>query len=312
MKKVLITGFNGFIGSKLRETLNKKHNISGVDLSDFEDKNYSFHKADFTKKDEITKILSDLKPDVIVHCAGIAHQKAGSVSEDEYFRINSSATYDLAKIATNVNPDIHFIFLSTISVYGEDRYESKINEDNPYNPTSSYAKSKLEAEEKIKNLDLAKLDILRLSPVYDSNWTLNLDRRVFFPKKLFYLKFGNGKQKMSALARGNIVDFIDFLIANKANGTQILNVSDEDSYRFNEIITTFKKSTFQPNRLTLKIPLISVWILTRVLSFFFRRNREWVKACYDKVAYDLIFDNTRMKETGFKPKYNIKNIFLKG
>ena len=56
------------------------------------------------------------------------------------------------------------------------------------------------------------LILLRLAPVYDCEWSLNLDRRVFAPKKMAYLKFGNGEQRMSALARSNLVDFIDFLI----------------------------------------------------------------------------------------------------
>jgi len=56
------------------------------------------------------------------------------------------------------------------------------------------------------------LIILRLAPVYDRKWSLNLDRRIFTPKKIAYLRFGSGLQKMSALAKSNLIDFIEFLI----------------------------------------------------------------------------------------------------
>ena len=42
---------------------------------------------------------------------------------------------------------------------------------------------------------LHNLVILRLAPVYDREWCLNLDRRVFAPGKVAYLKFGLGSKK---------------------------------------------------------------------------------------------------------------------
>ena len=56
--------------------------------------------------------------------------------------------------------------------------------------------------------------IFRLAPVYDETWSHNLDRRVLAPLQLAYLKFGSGRQLMSALAKANLVDLIEFWISN--------------------------------------------------------------------------------------------------
>jgi hypothetical protein len=42
-----------------------------------------------------------------------------------------------------------------------------------------------------------------------------------------------------------------------------------------------------------------------------KSKRSWIYSCYDKVAKDLVFDNTKMLETGFKPEKNLEDIFLK-
>ena len=133
--------------------------------------------------------------------------------------------------------------------------------------------SKLDAEKRLFALAdegiIRNLVILRLAPVYDRDWSLNLDRRVFAPKKLVYLRFGSGSQKMSALARPNLVDFIEFLVHRltqintdenniKNNLTRQntlcnqrnlrINVCDAEAYEFNTIIQVFKKSGIRLDR----------------------------------------------------------------
>jgi len=196
--------------------------------------------------------------------------------------------------------------------------------------------SKLDAERRLIALyddgKLHNLVILRLAPVYDRYWSLNLDRRVFAPKKLAYLRFGLGSQRMSALARPNLVEFIEFLIHRFHRFSQIkdkptqknnlhnqrnwcnlrINVCDAESYVFNRIIGVFKKSGIQPNRPVISVPLSVVWLATRIAGVIFSSKREWIHSCYDKLASDLVFDNGRMMGTGFAPVHSLETIFLSG
>jgi len=153
-----------------------------------------------------------------------------------------------------------------------------VSEESECNPSSDYAVSKLDAEKRLFALAdegiIRNLVILRLAPVYDRDWSLNLDRRVFAPKKLAYLRLGSGSQKMSALARPNLVDFIEFLVHiltqintdenniknnltrqnNLCNQRNLrINVCDAEAYDFNKIIQVFKKSGIRLDR-----PVISI------------------------------------------------------
>ena len=378
---ILITGANGFIGKALCGRLPSGNKVIGVDITGPADGafNIAWEQADLTDFNSAAAICEKYSPDVVIHCAGIAHQKIGAVDSATYMRVNSVATENLAKAAAKSNPGVCFIFFSSVSVYGEGpqmasrkgakaqrgkkypqitqitRIKSTktnnngVGEDGECHPSSDYAVSKLDAERRLIALyddgKLHNLVILRLAPVYDRYWSLNLDRRVFAPGKVAYLRFGLGSQKMSALARPNLVDFIEFLIHRfrpreicsafhragrfsqinadenniKNNRTRQnnlcnqrnlrINVCDVEPYEFNRIIGIFKKSGIQPDRPVISVPLSLVWFATRIAGIFFSSKREWIHSCYDKLASDLVFDNGKMMGTGFVPRHSLETIF---
>ena len=251
---VMVTGAAGFIGSALCRRLSAGNKLIGVDCNaEFGDpKHFITKQVDLTDTCGVERIFNRYPQDVVIHCAGIAHQKIGAVDSPTYMRVNSEATESLAKSASRANPDVSFIFLSSVSVYGEGpqtvsrkgapvpspgatgqakaqrgeeypqikrtkpRNDVGFDEDSECKPSSDYASSKLDAESRLNALFdtgiIHSLTILRLAPVYDRDWSFNLDRRIFAPGKLAYLRFGSGMQRMSALARPNLVDFIEFLI----------------------------------------------------------------------------------------------------
>lgn len=318
MKRILVTGANGFIARCVISSLKDSNQILALDMSERnEGFDVDFVVADICDYGSVKKIIEEFKPEIVIHCAGIAHQALGGMKKENYFNVNSDAALNIAVAAQNANPDVYFIFLSSICVYGE-QFDSKkaVSENSEVKPSSDYAMSKLEAEKKLIELydngEVRKLDILRLAPVYDSSWSLNLDKRVFFPKKIFFVKFGSGKQKMSAVSRKNLSDFIAFRAENcayKKSFCNIFNVCDKSPYSFEEIINVFRKSQRQPTRFVVKIPLSFVWVLTRFAGFFLKGNKSWLYACYDKVAKDLVFDNSKMIETGFCYKHDLKSTF---
>ena len=373
---ILITGANGFIGKALRGRLASGNKVIGVDITGPADGalNIVWEQADLTDQDSVSVICKKYSPDVVIHCAGIAHQKIGAVDSATYMRVNSEVTENLAKAAAKCNPDVCFVFFSSVSVYGEGpqitqitrikspktnnngvgedpqitqisqieqikNNNNAVSEESDYHPSSDYAVSKLDAERRLRVLYdegiIRNLIILRLAPVYDRDWSLNLDRRVFAPGKMAYLRFGSGSQRMSALARPNLIDFIDFLIKSKLatpvrssgptgqadthrhtgrkkdenTGLNILNVCDAEPYEFNRIIQVFKNSGIHPNRPVISVPLSVVWFATRIAGIFFSSKREWIHSCYDKLASDLVFDNKKMLGTGFAPVHSLERIF---
>jgi len=321
--KILITGADGFIGSALYRRLAIEAKVIALDFNRKSENlpdSLIWEQADISDLATVEDVFHRHMPDVVIHCAGIAHQKVGAVSAEDYMRINSKATENLAKVAATSNPNVRFIFLSTVSVYGEKNLSMPVSEDSTYNPSSDYAVSKCDAEKRLLELSeggiLNNLIILRLAPVYDRDWGLNLERRVFAPKKMAYLRFGQGEQRITALARPNLIDFVSHLInqykeiSKDGSHVYIFNICDAQVYSFQKIIQVFRKSGIYPDRMIIPIPLFPVWLLTRSIGMLFKDNRDWWHACYDKVASDLVFDNNHMLSTGFSPRHSLKTVFL--
>ena len=152
MKKVLITGASGFIGSYLKEHL-KGYEISTLSLRD---PNWKEQPID---------------ADVVIHCAGLAHSKK-SIPKERYMEINCHVTRELLEHSVQ-HKIFHFIFLSTMLVYGEGNLGA-IGPDSKLNPMSDYADSKVCAEEVIRNAKIIKSTIIRLPLVYGDKVKGNL------------------------------------------------------------------------------------------------------------------------------------------
>ncbi len=316
---VLVTGASGFIGKKICQNLSQDFKIVAFDKKYQHDNSVANIQeiGDIQDSNLLVDICKKYSPDIVIHCAGIAHQQINSkTSLEEYDAINHRAVISLAINASKVNPNIHFIFLSSISVYGEGYTKYPVIEENPCNPTTPYAKSKLDAERNLnklyENKVLKRLDLLRLAPVFDLKWSLNLEKRVLAPSRLCYIRYGSGNQKMSALSLNNLVYFVKHLTQNAKLSffCNTYNVTDEMPYTFNQIIKALNTSKNLPKRLSIRIPLGFVWFGTRFLSVLFPSRAKWYRACYDKLAYDLVFDNKKMLTTDFKPKSNLQSVFV--
>ena len=101
---IIITGANGFIGRALCSRLASDNKVVGVDITGPSDGalNIAWERVDppaspererwragLTDSDSIAAICEKYVPDVIIHCAGIAHQKIGTVDSATYIRVNS-------------------------------------------------------------------------------------------------------------------------------------------------------------------------------------------------------------------------------
>ena len=140
MKRVLITGASGFIGSYLVE------HLKGFDIQPL-----SLRGEDWQQL--------DLNADVIIHCAGIAHASK-TIPDSTYDEINCQLTKALLDKAIESHVS-QFIFLSTALVFGEG-HVGEISLNSRLNPQNAYAKSKVCAEKALQATDKITTCILRL------------------------------------------------------------------------------------------------------------------------------------------------------
>ena len=170
MRRILLTGADGYIGSVLGEILVKNgYSVKGIDSFFFKNDTLGPYEPKFkiVKKDIRHLKPKDLeKIDAIIHLAGLSNDALSVLSPSLTEQINFKATISLAKMAKKVGVK-KFLFSSSCSIYGISDDEI-VNEQSKVNPLTPYAKSKIMSENALQ--DLADSDffvgLLRNSTVY--------------------------------------------------------------------------------------------------------------------------------------------------
>ena len=169
MKRILVTGVGGFIGSKVADRLDLEgFRVIGVDdfSNGFEEnvpKKIDFIEGDLSKKNVIDKLPNDVE--AILHLAG---QSSGEISFDNPvadLNKNTISTLNLIDYGIKVSSK-RFVYASSMAVYGQvDDYP--VSEGNILLPLSCYGNSKLSSE---KYLEIYKNQMpyisLRMFNVY--------------------------------------------------------------------------------------------------------------------------------------------------
>ena len=133
---------------------------------------------DLTNQDALTDVAKKLSSvDTIIHCAAVAHgeKPAGNHSVADF---NTLISNNMLKAFSR--HQIRWIFMSSISVYGELYSESSIPVTRCPEPTDTYGTGKLR-DEGLFISNCGHLNILRLMPVYDNLNLQDIRKRVFLP-----------------------------------------------------------------------------------------------------------------------------------
>ena len=154
MKKVIVTGGLGFIGSNLIDLLlKKKFNVLNIDKITYSSnfyntkeyknsKNYKFIKLDIKDK-KLKKILFEYKPNCIFNLAAETHVDRSIDNPESFIQSNIVGVYNLLEnfkiYSQKYNSKL--IHISTDEVYG-DILTGRSSETYPYHPSSPYAASK--------------------------------------------------------------------------------------------------------------------------------------------------------------------------
>ena len=156
MKRILITGASGFIGSfiveeALRQGMETWAAVrSSSSRAYLNDQRINFIELDLSDEQRLTEQLKDHQFDYVVHAAGVTK----CINKDDFRRVNTEGTRHLvAALRALRMPIERFVFLSSLSVMGAKREQqpyTEIREDDTPQPNTAYGKSKLEAEETLK------------------------------------------------------------------------------------------------------------------------------------------------------------------
>mgnify|MGYP001300353181 CR=1 FL=1 len=165
MKKIVVTGGLGFIGSNLINYLHKKNYFvinldkkqfysSNYNIKNKSKKNYKFIKVDINQKEQILKILKKFKPAGIFNLAAETHVDRSIDNPDNFIKSNILGVYNLLealKSYERFEKKIKLIHISTDEVYGDIPIGKKSKENDVYQPSSPYSSSKASADLIIKS-----------------------------------------------------------------------------------------------------------------------------------------------------------------
>lgn len=154
LKKILVTGGAGFIGSEfVRQSVKKGYKTVVVDsltyagdlerLKEVKEK-YKFYKVSICNKNKLENIFKKEKPDRILHFAAATHVDRSIETPDPFIDTNIKGTQVLLDIARKIKID-RFVHISTDEVYGEINKGSFL-ETSPLISNSPYAVSKAAAD----------------------------------------------------------------------------------------------------------------------------------------------------------------------
>lgn len=154
LRKILVTGGAGFMGSEfVRQAIDQHNKVIVVDkltyagdlerLRDAVGK-YKFYQADISNKRDIEFILKKEKPAVVVHFAAETHVDRSIKDASPFIETNIKGTQVLADVSLTYKIK-RFVHISTDEVYGE-IVKGNFREDSPLKPNSPYAASKAAAD----------------------------------------------------------------------------------------------------------------------------------------------------------------------
>ena len=175
--RVFVTGVNGQLGHDVMNELYKRgYEATGSDIADtyvgINDfspvTTMPYIKLDITDTEEVNRVISRLKPDVVIHCAAwTAVDMAEDDDKVELVRnVNAHGTENIAKACRNI--DAKMIYISTDYVFDGQGTKPWSPDCKEYKPLNVYGQTKLEGELAVSSI-LDKYFIVRIAWVFGLN-----------------------------------------------------------------------------------------------------------------------------------------------
>jgi nucleoside-diphosphate-sugar epimerase len=178
-KPILITGSSGRIGRSLtRALVDAGADVWRLQRTQCGESN-ALTAVDLLDSAATAESLKGLASHVsVIHLAAIAHGQAPPFGHTRC-SVNVRMMENL--LAALGNSVEHFIFFSSVAVYGVNSLDGAVSIDAPVRPVNDYGLGKQRCEELLWNSSLPNIDVLRVAPVFDPTGLQEVRKRVFFP-----------------------------------------------------------------------------------------------------------------------------------
>lgn len=280
---ILLTGANGFLGQIIINKLSKDINFFTLSRT------CGDYKVTLEKETPNFK----QKNDIVIHAAGKAHSiPRTEIEKKQFHEVNVLGTLNLLKGLEKIGVPKQFVFISSVSVYGQE-IGIMISEAHPLQAKDSYGLSKIEAE----NLIIKWCDkhnvictILRLPLLVGKNPPGNLGAMLRALNSGYYFNIGGGKARKSMVLAADVASFILFV----APVGGIYNLTDGFNPTFYELSTVIAER--KNKRKSLNLPL-SIAKLMGYFGDLLGENAPINSLKVKKITSDLTFDDSKARKS---------------
>lgn len=317
MKRILITGASGFIGSfiveeALRQGMETWAAVrSSSSRAYLNDQRINFIELDLSDEQRLTEQLKDHQFDYVVHAAGVTK----CINKDDFRRVNTEGTRHLvAALRALRMPIERFVFLSSLSVMGAIREQqpyTEIREDDTPQPNTAYGKSKLEAEETLKARSEEQFPYVILRPT-----------GVYGPREKDYFIMAKSIKGHSDFAVGykpqditfvyvkDVVQAVFLALDHGKTGSAYF-LSDGKVYRSATFSNLIRRELGNPWWIRITAPIWILRIVTAVGDIIGRLSGKAIALNNDK--YHILRQRNwrcdiqpAIDELGYKPQYDLE------
>lgn len=259
---ILVTGVTGFVGAAVvNYLLLQNYRVSVISRKPT---NLSTPNMDVLLVGDLEKLCEPESPvvaevaeklrdiDVVVHCAGLAHNLNPANSVEPFYKLNRDVTAALAGLAAQGGVK-RFVFISTIGVNGNET-RSHLNQNLPEyfaetdlpNPQNDYARSKSEAEEALWAVNKStgmEITIIRPPLIYGAKAKGNFALLKKVVDKNIPLPFASINNLRSFVALDNLVDFIGVCLMHPNAADQVFLIADGEDVSTADLLRQVAKTS---------------------------------------------------------------------
>jgi UDP-glucose 4-epimerase len=299
LNKILVTGASGFIGQRMLARLKVRDSEIRI-LSRKPYKEYDTVCCDFLENNIPESALDSI--DTIFHIAGFAHDFSNkNDSIDKYYKVNVSATIELAKLAIQAGVK-RFIFVSTVKAGGVLSTIGENNEMDQAEPQDIYGKTKREAElgllEICSSSDM-QIVIIRPALVYGPGMKGNLKLMLKGVRNGWFPPLPETKNKRSMIHVDDLVHALIMVAKNKQTNGEIFIATDGNTYSSFEIYQTMRKLSGK-SEIKWSIPIV----FFKLAAKFNLRLKNKIQ----KILGSECYSSKKLQSIGFKAHNSLKKM----
>lgn len=248
MKRMVITGINGFIGRNARSYFEKQYEVTGIDLSAKyceENTKVSYYQCNMSAAPaELASILTDVQPDVILHCAGSANVGASVINPMADLNGNLHSLYQLLLALQSFEKRPKIIFLSSAAVYGNPR-QLPIRETDALSPISPYGVHKVMCEQLCHYYNQVfgyRIRSIRIFSAYGNGLRKQILWDIYqkYESTGCIKLFGTGNETRDFIHITDILQAIDLILAYDGP-EEIFNVANGEEISIRRLAETYAK-----------------------------------------------------------------------